>query len=194
MLTLWRARLRASDRPERVFAAVRQVVHATGVLSGEARRAVDSTLLDDAVATQDTVTQLVAAIRRVRRLVPVATALQLAAHDYSQPGKPACAWDDTQARERLVSGLVTDALRVLGAVEDAELDTEQAEAVGLPGGDRRPRRRAGCAGRDLPDRPQGRARPGHQRGRSRQSAPAQVAEQLPRRLQDGMWGTSPAQP
>jgi hypothetical protein len=42
----------------------------------------DSTLLDDAVATQDTVTQLVAAIRRVRRLVPAAAALQLGAHDY----------------------------------------------------------------------------------------------------------------
>jgi IS5 family transposase len=133
VLTLWRARLRGSDRPERIFDAVRQVVHATGILNGKTRRALDSTLLDDAVATQDTVTQLVAAIRRVRRLVPAAAALKLAAHDYSQPGKPACAWDDAQARERLVSGLVGDALRVLGAVEDAELDTEQAEAVGLLG-------------------------------------------------------------
>jgi hypothetical protein len=68
VLTLWRARLRASDRPERIFDAVRQVVHATGVLAGRTRRALDSTLLDDAVATQDTVTQLVAAVRRVRRL------------------------------------------------------------------------------------------------------------------------------
>jgi IS5 family transposase len=133
VLTLWRARLRGSDQPERVFAAVRRVVHATGVLDGKTRRALDSTLLDDAVATQDTVTQLVAAIRRVRRLVPQAAALQLVAHDYSQPGKPACAWDDVQAREQLVSGLVTDALRVLGVVADAELDSEQAEAVGLLG-------------------------------------------------------------
>jgi hypothetical protein len=31
---------------------------------------VDSTVFDDAVATQDTVTQLVAAIRRVARTVP----------------------------------------------------------------------------------------------------------------------------
>jgi hypothetical protein len=30
----------------------------------------DSTVLDDAVATQDTVTQLIAAVRRVRREVP----------------------------------------------------------------------------------------------------------------------------
>jgi hypothetical protein len=35
VLTLWRARLRASDRPERIFEVVRQVVHATGVLNGK---------------------------------------------------------------------------------------------------------------------------------------------------------------
>ena len=42
----------------------------TGVLKGRRRRAVDSTILADAVATQDTVTQLVSAIRRVAREVP----------------------------------------------------------------------------------------------------------------------------
>lgn len=46
------------------------MIDATGILKGKRRRALDSTLLDDAVATQDTVTQLVSAIRRVRRLVP----------------------------------------------------------------------------------------------------------------------------
>jgi hypothetical protein len=43
----------------------------TGVLKGRRRRAVDSTILAAAVATQDTITQLVSAIRRVARLVPV---------------------------------------------------------------------------------------------------------------------------
>src|SRR4030095_5941519 len=66
VLTLWRTRLRASDRPERICAAVRAVIAQTGVLAGRQRRALDSTLLDDAVATQDTVTQLVAAVRRGR--------------------------------------------------------------------------------------------------------------------------------
>ncbi len=70
VLTYWRTRLRQSERPERIFDAVREVVDTTGVLKGKTRRALDSTLLDDAVATQDTVTQLVSAIRRVRRLVP----------------------------------------------------------------------------------------------------------------------------
>ncbi|GFG48907.1 hypothetical protein [Mycolicibacterium agri] len=62
---------------------------ATAVLAGKTRRALDSTVLDDAVATQDTVTQLIAAIRRVRREVPAAAAVieqHCTAHDYDNPG------------------------------------------------------------------------------------------------------------
>jgi len=88
VLTYWRTRLRESERPERIFDAVRAVVAATGVLKGRTRRALDSTVLDDAVATQDTVTQLIAAIRRVRRLVPAAATVGLVGHDYSTPAKP----------------------------------------------------------------------------------------------------------
>jgi hypothetical protein len=131
VLVYWRGRIRASARPRRVFDAVRQVVEATGVLSGRRRRVLDSTILEDAVATQDTVTQLVAAVRRVRRLLPQAREVQLGAHDYERAGKPECAWDDPQAKQALVSGLVTDALAVLEAVTGLELDGEQAEAVAL---------------------------------------------------------------
>jgi Transposase domain (DUF772) len=109
VLVYWRARLRSSDRPRRLFEAVGQVVAATGVLRGRRRRVLDSTVLADAVATQDTVTQLVAAIRRVRRLVPRIREVKLGAHDYDRPGKPDCAWDDPQATQALVSGLVNDA-------------------------------------------------------------------------------------
>ena len=98
VLVYWRNRLRASPRPRRIFDAVRQVVEAAGVLRGRRRRVLDSTILEDAVATQDTVTQLVAAVRRVRRLVPQAREVELGAHDYDLPGKPECAWDDPQAR------------------------------------------------------------------------------------------------
>src|SRR6478735_9137652 len=101
VLTLWRNKLRAGDRPERIFDAVRQVITETGVLKGKVRRALDSTLLDDAVATQDTVTQLIAAVRRVRRLIPATGRLELAGHDYNEPGKPRIAWDDDDARQRL---------------------------------------------------------------------------------------------
>ena len=50
-LTYWRQRLAASDSPNRIFDAVKAVVVATGVLKGKTRRALDSTVLDDAVAT-----------------------------------------------------------------------------------------------------------------------------------------------
>jgi IS5 family transposase len=131
VLTLWRNKLRASTAPERIFDAVRAVILETGVLKGKTRRALDSTVLDDAVATQDTVTQLIAAIRRVRRLVPEAAALDLAGHDYSNPGKPRIAWDDSEARDELVTALVNDALVVLAVVEGLELAGEAADAVGL---------------------------------------------------------------
>jgi transposase len=131
VLTLWRNKLRVSDRPERIFDAVRDVVAATGVLAGKSRRALDSTLLDDAVATQDTVTQLVSMIRRVRRAIPAAAAVPVTAHDYEAGGKPACAWDDPTARDELVTGLVTDARAILDAVADVGLDGEQEQLVGL---------------------------------------------------------------
>ena len=131
VLTYWRRRLRDSKRPERVFDAVRSVVEATGVLKGKTRRALDSTLLDDAVATQDTVTQIISAIRRVRREVPGAAEVPLAAHDYEAGAKPLIAWDDPVAKQTLVSALVSDALALIGALEDKELTDEQTDAVGL---------------------------------------------------------------
>ena len=131
VLGYWRNRIRVSDRPGRIFDAVGEVVAATGVLAGRRRRVLDSTILEDAVATQDTVTQLVAAIRRTRRLVPQAGQVQVGAHDYERAGKPVCAWDDAQAKQALGTGLVNDALAVLAAVQDVELGGEQAEAVAL---------------------------------------------------------------
>jgi len=131
VLTYWRGRLRASDRPERVFDAIRAVVEATGVLKGRTRRALDSTLLDDAVATQDTVTQIISAIRRVRREVPGATEVAIDAHDYDAGAKPLIAWDDPLAKQALVSALVTDALALMEALEDAPLTDGQRDAVGL---------------------------------------------------------------
>lgn len=131
VLTYWRTRLRRSDRPERIFDAVRDVIAATGVLKGKTRRALDSTLLDDAVATQDTVTQLISAIRRVRKLVPAAREVELVAHDYDTAGKPTVAWDDPVAKAALVSGLVNDALAVIAALDGLVLDADQADAVGL---------------------------------------------------------------
>ena len=133
VLTLWRARLRASDRPERIFDAVRRVIDECGVLAGKDRRALDSTILDDAVATQDTVTMISSQIRRCRRLIPQAADLVLVAHDYDSRAKPSCDWSDPESRSELINGLVSDALAVIAAVEDAKLSGEQADAVGLLG-------------------------------------------------------------
>ena len=131
VLTLWRNRLRTSDAPERIFDAVRAVVADTGVLRGRTRRALDSTLLDDAVATQDTVTQLTSVIRRVRKTIPQTAAVVVSAHDYDNGGKPACAWDDPIARDELVTGLVNDAVAILDAVDGVDLDDDRARLVGL---------------------------------------------------------------
>ena len=183
VLTYWRTRLRRSDRPQRIFDAVRDVVAATGVLAGKTRRALDSTLLDDAVATQDTVTQLVAAIRRVRRLVPDAATIELGGHDYDSAAKPAIAWDDPVAKQALITGLVNDALALMAVLEDVALTGEQADAVGLlaliAGQDVEPGDTAGTwriAERVAPG-------PGYLDGRPGVTAHAQEPQRIPRRLQ-----------
>jgi hypothetical protein len=133
-LVYWRGRIARSERPHRINDAVRKIVEQTGVLKGRRRRAADSAILADAVATQDTVTQLVSVIRRVAREVPGA-AEQIAqvctGHDYSKPGKPKIDWDDPQAKDVLVSALVSDANALVEVFGDAELDEAAACAVAL---------------------------------------------------------------
>jgi hypothetical protein len=128
-LTYWRRRLAASGRPDRIFDAVRDVITATGAVAGKTRRALDSTILDDAVARQDTVTQLIAAVRRTGRDVPGGQELVAeccTGHDYSRPGKPAIAWDDAAVRDELVSALVRDALALLARLAPMGLDENSA--------------------------------------------------------------------
>ena len=100
-LTYWRKRLAASDRPQRIFEVVREVINQTGAVAGKQRRALDSTVLDDAVARQDTITQLIAQIRRVGREVPGAAELitvhctglaAVTGQGYEATGKPRIAW------------------------------------------------------------------------------------------------------
>ena len=133
-LVYWRNRIAKSARPDRISDAVRTVIEQTGVLRGRRRRAVDSTILADAVATQDTVTQLVAAIRKVAREVPGA-AEQIArvctGHDYSRPGKPKIDWDDPAAKDALVSALVSDANALVAALQDRDLEERPASALAL---------------------------------------------------------------
>jgi transposase len=142
-LVYWRKRLAASERPYRIFDAITAVVTQSSVIKCKNRRAIDSTVFDDAVARQDTVTQLMAQIRRVGRLVPGAGDLipvlctrlvALTGHGYDKVGKPNIAWDDQAAQQQLVSALVEDALALLGGL-DIDKITDQggvpAEAVAL---------------------------------------------------------------
>lgn len=67
-----------------------------------------------------TINQLIAAVRRFGREVPQGRDL-LATHatgyDYSGTGKPDIAWDDAQAKDDLISALVTGALALLESVD-----------------------------------------------------------------------------
>ncbi|CCQ46224.1 transposase DDE domain protein [Pseudarthrobacter siccitolerans] len=114
--------------------AIAEVVAETGVLKGKRRRAVDSTVLDDAVARQDTITQLIAAVRRFGRDVPGGQDLVVShakGYDYSRTGKPDIAWDDQDAKDGLISALVTDALALLAAVDPEMLEGKAADAYAL---------------------------------------------------------------
>jgi IS5 family transposase len=130
VLTYWRTRLRNSDRPQRIFDAVRSVVEATGVLARKHRRALDSTILDDAVATQDTVTQLISVIRKVRSVVPESMLVALSTAT-DEGGKPVIEWSDKSARDALVTGLVHDALAVLVAAQESPSAEIAADVIGL---------------------------------------------------------------
>jgi hypothetical protein len=135
-LVYWRKRIAKSGRPDRVFDAVAEVISQTGVLAGRRKRCVDSTVFDDAVATMDTVTQLVAAMRKVARVVEGGGEViaRVCALDYSRPGKPDIDWDDPAAKEGLVSDLVVDALAALAELagpDSPERDAAEADALGL---------------------------------------------------------------
>ena len=140
-----RSRLRASDRPRRLLQDVNVAAKAAGLLRGRIR-VLDSTPMLDAVATQDTVTQLRAAIRGLltvldregqRGLAAGVRAVLVRDDAYTTVGKPACDWDDRAAKERLVDALVVDALAALGALEGEPLGPlvgEKAELLALVAG------------------------------------------------------------
>jgi len=130
-----RNRLRASERPKRLHEDTLAPARAAGALKGRAR-VLDSTALYDAVATQDTVTQLRAAIRKVLATAAPARAGEVRAalrrdDDYATIGKPPCDWDDPVARDALVDALVRDAHAALAALEGHALEGPAAEAAAL---------------------------------------------------------------
>ena len=133
-----RNRLRASARPRRLFEDAKQAAAEAGVL-GNRVRVLDSTPIYDAVATQDTITQLRSAIRKLLRALdrddPVLAAKVRSVltrdDDYAAPGKPPCDWDDDADREALVDALVKDCIAALAALENTELEGPVAQAAEL---------------------------------------------------------------
>ncbi len=139
-----RNRLRASARPRRLFEDTKVAAREAGALRNRVR-VLDSTPIYDAVATQDTVTQLRAAIRKVlvvldRESPTLAERVRAALvrdDDYATRGKPPCDWDDPAAREALVDELVHDALAALAVLDGTALGpagTDAAELLALVAG------------------------------------------------------------
>lgn len=123
-----RNRLRAWIRPWRLFEDTKVVAKETGAMKTRAR-VLDSTPIFDAVATEDTVTQLRAAIDKLlgaldQAASPLAALLRAALlqdDDYATARKPPCDWDDKKAREMLVDALVRDTHCALSVLDGQEL-------------------------------------------------------------------------
>ncbi|HSS25506.1 MAG TPA: IS1182 family transposase [Mycobacterium sp.] len=131
-----RNRLRASARPKRLFEDTKVVAREAGHLKTRVR-VLDSTPVYDAVSTQDTVTQLRSAIRKVLRVLQgrsLGARVRLALRrddDYVSVGKPPCDWDDAEAREQLIDALVRDALAALAVLDGCVLDGPARDAAEL---------------------------------------------------------------
>ena len=180
-------------RPGRTGSSTRsrEVIAATGVLAGKTRRALDSTVLEDAVATQDTVTQLIAAIRRVapRRARRSGADRRACARPMTTPTPASRRSPGTTPRPRaeLVDALVATRTGCSTSCPTRDAEGPAAEAVGLlalvagqdvePGDGLRRHRRA------LAHRPSGRRRPGDLHRRPRHPARAQDRAPAHRRVQ-----------
>ncbi len=129
-----RARLAGSERPERIFEVVLETAKSAGLIGR--RRVLDSTSLYDAVATMDTVTLIRSAIRGLLAvcggvLQDELRGLLARDDDYARAGKPACDYEDRQAREELVDALAKDAHAMLGALDGRELAEGAKKAAAL---------------------------------------------------------------
>ncbi len=129
-----RARLAASEQPDRIFEVVLDTAKRAGLVGR--RRVLDSTALYDAVATMDTVTLVRSAIRGLlgvcdQQLEGELRGLLGRDDDYRLAGKPVCDYDDPQAREALVDALARDARALLGALDGRELSEAVGQAAAL---------------------------------------------------------------
>ena len=126
-----RARLAASDNPDRIFQVTLAAAKQAGLVGR--RRVLDSTPVYDAVATMDTVTLIRSAIRGLLRVADTALGAALRAvlerdDDYASAGKPACDYDDAAARVELVDALALDGHACLGVLAGRALTGPVSQA------------------------------------------------------------------
>jgi len=128
-----RAGLARSTRPGRIFEVALGVARKAGLVG--VRRVLDSTPLNDAVATMDTVTLVRSAIRGVLAVAgdreSSLRALLRRDDDYRTPGKPAADWEDDAARAALVDALARDGLALLDALSGEPLAGPLEQAATL---------------------------------------------------------------
>jgi hypothetical protein len=134
VLVDFRARLAASDQPERIFATTVEVAGKAGLVGR--KRVLDSTPIYDAVATQDTITLIRSAVRALlraaeRSLRALLRALISSGDAYSDMAKPVIDWTDPAEREALVDSRARDAHALLAHLDGQALPAQVAQAAVL---------------------------------------------------------------
>ena len=137
VLVRFRMRLEASDDPRRIFRRTTQIAAECGLVG--VKRVLDSAPLFDAVATMDTVTLVRSAIRGLLRAADTELEAELrgvlsGTDDYATAGKPACDWDDADARTQLIDRLAADGWALLTALGGRPLDDDVDQAAELLAG------------------------------------------------------------
>jgi transposase len=134
-LVRFRARLLLHGRERVVFERSLALARELGLLEEAVEQVVDSTPMLGAAATQDTVTLVRSAVRKLLDAVVGEDAdagVQLARNlefEYAKPRqKPDCEWRSKPAREQLLTRVAQDAERALKAVERVP-ELRSAEAV-----------------------------------------------------------------
>jgi len=134
VLVDFRARLARSARPKRIFDVTVDVARRAGLIGR--KRVLDSTPIYDAVATQDTITLIRAAIRGLLRTADHVLRAELRAQitsgdAYTDTAKPAIDWTDRAEREALIDSRAKDAYALLAVLDGRTLDAELTQAMVL---------------------------------------------------------------
>jgi hypothetical protein len=134
VLVDFRARLAASDQPDRIFATTVEVAGKAGLVGR--KRVLDSTPIYDAVATQDTITLIRSAVRALLRAAERSLRVELRAlissgDAYTDMAKPVIDWTDPAEREALIDSRARDAHALLAHLDGQALPAEVAQAAVL---------------------------------------------------------------